>query len=83
MKKEFKLSDKEVVDDDAEMVYYKKEDVKKFVELLKEELESDKYRDDEYPAHQSFIRKELGLDLDYVRDSNISYIIDKLAGDLK
>ena len=54
-------------------------DVKEFIKRLKEKLESEKYRDDEYPAHQSFIRveiaqKELG-------DECISHIIDKLAGE--
>ena len=47
------------------------EDVKEFIKELKEELESEKYMDDEYNAHQSFLRGEC------------SKIIDRLTGDIK
>jgi len=84
MKEEFDLSKErkapfDCIPNNKSFYFYPEEDVKEFIKRLKEELENDKYTDDEYPAKQSFIKvsKATKWDDDYC----ISKIIDKLAGE--
>ena len=73
MTEEFNLSEKLIKADNKEKDngFIFEKDVKEFIRLLKEELNSEKYKDYEYPAYQQFFRPE----------NEIEKIIDKLAGE--